>query len=49
MGLDVEQQRNDECLRLFSRHSRRIYDFIFTLVMSHVDAEELFQGTWVLL
>ncbi|MCO6044656.1 sigma-70 family RNA polymerase sigma factor [Aeoliella sp. ICT_H6.2] len=46
---DSDQQRHDEFLRLFSRHSRRIYNFIFTLVMSHADAEEIFQDTCVLL
>lgn len=44
-----DQQQHDEFLRLFSRHSRRIYNFVFTLVMSHADAEEVFQETCVVL
>lgn len=44
-----DQQQHDEFLRLFSRHSRRIYNFVFTLVMSHADADEVFQDTCVVL
>jgi RNA polymerase sigma-70 factor, ECF subfamily len=39
----------DEFLRLFSRHSRRIYEFILTLVMRHADADEIFQDTCLVL
>jgi RNA polymerase sigma-70 factor len=39
----------DEFARLFSRHARRIYGFILTLVFSHQDAEEVFQNTSVVL
>jgi len=41
--------RQDEFLRLFSRYSRRIYDFILTLVFRHADAEEVFQDTCLVL
>jgi RNA polymerase sigma-70 factor, ECF subfamily len=44
LGLDRE-----EFARLFSRHARRIYGFIMTLVFSHHDAEEVFQNTSVVL
>jgi RNA polymerase sigma-70 factor, ECF subfamily len=44
-----DQQQHDEFLRLFSRHSRQIYYFVFSLVMSHADAEEAFQDTCVVL
>lgn len=43
-GLDHE-----EFARLFSRHARRLYAFIMTLVFSHQDAEEVFQNTSVVL
>jgi RNA polymerase sigma-70 factor, ECF subfamily len=39
----------EEFARLFSRHARRIYAFIVTLVFSHHDAEEVFQNTSVVL
>jgi RNA polymerase sigma-70 factor (ECF subfamily) len=39
----------DEFLRLFSRYSRRIYEFILTLVMRHADADEIFQDTCLVL
>jgi RNA polymerase sigma-70 factor (ECF subfamily) len=39
----------DEFLRLFSGYSRRIYEFILTLVMRHADAEEIFQDTCLVL
>jgi RNA polymerase sigma-70 factor len=39
----------DEFARQFSRHARRIYAFIVTLVFSHHDAEEVFQNTSVVL
>jgi RNA polymerase sigma-70 factor (ECF subfamily) len=39
----------DEFLRLFSRFSRRIYQFILTLVMRHSDAEDIFQETCLVL
>jgi RNA polymerase sigma-70 factor, ECF subfamily len=44
--LELDQ---DEFARLFSRHARRIYGFIMTLVFSHHDAEEVFQNTSVVL
>ena len=44
-----EGDRQDEFLRLFSRHSRRIYEFILTLVMRHADADEIFQDTCLVL
>lgn len=43
-GLDRE-----EFARLFSRHARRIYGLIMTLVFSHHDAEEVFQNTSVVM
>src|SRR3972149_686807 len=46
-GFDEDQQ--DEFLRLFSRYSRRIYEFILTLTMRHADAEEIFQDTCLVL
>src|SRR6187455_1412292 len=39
----------EEFARLFSRHARRIYAFIMTLVFNHHDAEEVFQNTNVVL
>lgn len=39
----------EEFARQFSRHARRIYAFIMTLVFSHHDAEEVFQNTSVVL
>ncbi|MAT71774.1 MAG: hypothetical protein CMJ58_19880 [Planctomycetaceae bacterium] len=41
--------RHDEFLRLFSQHSRRVYEFIATLVICAADAEEVFQDTCVVL
>lgn len=49
MSSDPDQARHDEFLRLFSRYSRRIYNFIFSVVMSHADAEEAFQETCLVL
>jgi RNA polymerase sigma-70 factor (ECF subfamily) len=46
-GFDSDPQ--DEFLRLFSRYSRRIYEFILTLVMRHADADEIFQDTCLVL
>lgn len=43
------ERQQDEFLRLFSRHSRRIYEFILTLVIRHADAEEIFQDTCLVL
>lgn len=43
-GLDRE-----EFARLFSRHARRVYGLIMTLVFNHQDAEEVFQNTSVVL
>lgn len=45
----VEADQRDEFLRLFSRHSARLYRFILTLVMRHADAEEVFQDTCLVL
>lgn len=49
MATQPEQEQHDEFLRLFSRYSHRIYNFVFTLVMSHADADEVFQETCVVL
>ncbi|WP_442481690.1 sigma-70 family RNA polymerase sigma factor [Aeoliella sp. SH292] len=49
MQTDQGQSQHDEFLRLFSRDSRRIYNFVFSLVMSHADAEEVFQETCIVL
>ena len=43
------EARHDEFLRLFSRHSQRIYEFILMLVLRRVDAEEIFQDTCLIL
>lgn len=44
-----EEDFHDEFLRLFSRHSRRLYEFILTLVLRHADADEIFQSTCLVL
>lgn len=44
-----EKDRHDEFLRLFSQHSRRVYEFIATLVFNISDADEVFQDTCVVL
>lgn len=36
-------------MRLFSQHSRRIYQFILMLTMNHADADEVYQNTCVVL
>jgi RNA polymerase sigma-70 factor, ECF subfamily len=41
--------RHAEFLRLYSRHQHRILAYIYTLVHSRADAEDLFQDTTVLL
>jgi len=41
--------RHDEFMRLFSQHSRRIYQFALTLAMNHADADEVYQNTCVIL
>jgi RNA polymerase sigma-70 factor (ECF subfamily) len=41
--------RHDEFLKLFSLHSRRVYEFISTLVFRPADADEVFQNTCVVL
>ena len=46
---DALELDREEFARLFSRHARRIYAFIMTLVFSHHDAEEVFQNTSVVL
>jgi RNA polymerase sigma-70 factor (ECF subfamily) len=45
----IESDPQDEFLRLFSRYSRSIYEFILTLVMRHADADEIFQDTCLVL
>jgi len=47
--MDQKQVNQDEFLRLFSQHSRRIYEFILTLVVNHSDADEIYQNTSVIL
>ncbi len=51
--LDQPQESADdlhaEFMRLFSQHSRRIYQFILTLAMNHIDADEVYQNTCVIL
>lgn len=49
MESQSQRDKHDEFLRLFSRYSQRIYSFIFTLVMGHADADEIFQETCVVL
>jgi RNA polymerase sigma-70 factor, ECF subfamily len=44
-----QDSRHADFLRLFSAHSQRIYEFILTLVMRQVDAEEIFQTTSLIL
>ncbi|HEX6962538.1 MAG TPA: sigma-70 family RNA polymerase sigma factor [Lacipirellula sp.] len=39
----------EEFMRLFSQHSRRIYQFILTLTINRADAEEIYQSTCVIL
>ena len=46
---ELPPEAQAEFLRLFSQHSRRIYQFILTLTMNHVDAEEVYQNTCVVL
>jgi RNA polymerase sigma-70 factor, ECF subfamily len=41
--------RHDEFLKLFSLHSRRVYEFISTLAFRPADADEVFQNTCVVL
>ena len=48
-SVEPGNDRQDEFLRLFSRYSRRIYEFILTLVMRHADADEIFQDTCLVL
>lgn len=40
-----EPERTEEFVRLFTRHARRIYGFIWTLRPNTTDAEEIFQET----
>jgi RNA polymerase sigma-70 factor (ECF subfamily) len=49
MATGRSEDQQDEFLRLFSRFSRRIYEFILTLVFRHADAEEIFQDTCLVL
>jgi RNA polymerase sigma-70 factor (ECF subfamily) len=46
---ELPPEAQAEFLRLFSQHSRRIYQFILTLTMNHADAEEVYQNTCVVL
>jgi RNA polymerase sigma-70 factor, ECF subfamily len=39
----------EEFMRLFSQHSRRIYQFILTLTINRADAEEIYQSACVIL
>jgi RNA polymerase sigma-70 factor (ECF subfamily) len=45
----ASEHAQDEFMRLFSQHSRRIYQFILTLAMNHADAEEVYQNTCIVL
>ncbi len=40
---------HDEFMRLFSQHSRRIYQFVLAVAMNHADADEVYQNTCVIL
>ncbi len=44
-----EEDPHDEFLRLFSRYSRRVYEFVFALLLRHADADEVFQNTCLVL
>lgn len=46
---ELSEDAHNEFLRLFSRYSRRIYEFILTFVVRHADAEEIFQNTCLVL
>jgi RNA polymerase sigma-70 factor (ECF subfamily) len=39
----------DIFLRLFSQYSRRIYEFVLTIMPNYTDADEIFQNTCVVL
>ena len=41
--------RNEEFARLFAQHQRELFRFIFLLVPSHANAEDIFQETSVVL
>jgi RNA polymerase sigma-70 factor (ECF subfamily) len=43
------QDLQDTFLRLFSQYSRRIYEFVLTILPNHADAEEVFQNACVIL
>jgi RNA polymerase sigma-70 factor len=47
--VDDLRESQDAFLRLFSQHSRRLYEFILTLVVNHTDADEIYQRTCVIL
>jgi RNA polymerase sigma-70 factor (ECF subfamily) len=49
MDTKDDSVRHDEFLKLFSQHSRRVYEFISTLVLRPADADEVFQNTCVVL
>ncbi len=40
-----DRRQTGEFVGLFTRHSRRIFSYILTLVPNHADAEEIFQET----
>lgn len=40
-----DRGKTGEFVGLFTRHSRRIFSYILTLVPNHADAEEIFQET----
>lgn len=45
----MDDSRHDEFLRVFSQHSRKIFEFISTLVFCSSDAEDVFQDVCVVL
>lgn len=49
MSAAEDSPHHDEFLKLFSLHSRRVYEFISTLVLRGADADEVFQNTCVVL
>jgi RNA polymerase sigma-70 factor (ECF subfamily) len=44
-----QKDLQDNFLRLFSQYSRRIYEFVLTILPNYADAEEVFQNTCVVL
>ncbi|TWT94123.1 RNA polymerase sigma factor [Botrimarina colliarenosi] len=45
----MDDTRHDEFLRLYSQHSRRLFDFISMLVFCTSDADDIFQNVCVVL